>query len=175
MSEAVMRAPLGRRINVRLIIFAAVVLGLVGYPLYLYLESEITGGVRNVGGGYKEVDLKALSSFAFDQEHGTNNDVPRKWRDLNGQKVILFGEIWAPNSASPDLTDFELCYSIAKCCFSGPPQVQHFVKSRPAKGTVPYYSGLVKVKGTLYVDVKSGPGKVASVYQMDVEGVEPVM
>ena len=161
------------RINLRLVIFAAVLLVIVGYPLYLYLDSEFTGGIKDAGNGYTQVDLKAMSSFAFDQVHGTNNDVPKKWRDLDGKKVVLYGEMWAPDSAGDELDHFDLCYSIAKCCFSGPPQVQHFVKSRATKQALPFYSGLVKVSGTLHVDVKPAQDKVGSVYQLDVDNVEP--
>ena len=176
MTDAVAnKLPLSQRLNIRMIVFSAVVLLLVGHPVYLYVESEVTGGIKNVGGGYKEVDLKAMSSFSFDQVNGTLNDVPQKWRDLNGQKVVVFGEIWAPDAAGPDIPNFELVYSIQKCCFSGPPQIQHFVQSRVTKGAVPYLSGLVKVRGILHVDVKPGEGKIASVYQLDVESVEPVM
>lgn len=164
-----------QRINLRLVVFIAIIAAPVAWALYTFVRSEITHGIEDVGGGYKQVDLKAMSSFPFDQVHGTIEDIPKIWRDLDGQKVILYGEIWAPDSASPDLDHFDLCYSIAKCCFSGPPQVQHFVKSRVIRGTVPYYSGLVKVRGTLHVDVKQGEGKVASIYQLDVESVEPVM
>jgi hypothetical protein len=74
----------------------------------------------------------------------------------------------------PRISNFDLCYSIAKCCFNGPPQVQHFVKSTVVNGKkVPYYDGLVRVTGTLHVNVKTDElGKVASVYQLDVERVD---
>ena len=109
-----------------------------------------------------------------DQTDGKVTDVPPQWRALDGKRVQLEGEMWAPNSASPKIPTFDLCYSIAKCCFNGPPQVQHFVKSTVVEnGRVPYYSGLVKVTGVLHVDVKKSPeGKVGSVYQLDVERVE---
>jgi hypothetical protein len=94
---------------------------------------------------------------------------------LDGKKVVLYGEMWAPDSASPDLDHFELCYSRAKCCFSGPPLVQHFVKSKAMKGTVEYDGGLVKVKGILHVNIIPGVEKIASIYQLQVESVEPVM
>jgi len=173
MSSVAVKVPLRERINIRMIVFAAVVLLMVGFPMYIYLDAELTGGVEDVGNGYKRVDLKAISLFSFDQINGRIDDVPKPWRALDGQKVVMYGEIWAPDSASPDLTHFDLCYSIAKCCFSGPPQVQHFVKSKTVNGTVPYYNNLVKVTGTMHVKVVPGPEKVASVYQLDVERVEP--
>jgi hypothetical protein len=148
---------------------------LIGVPTYWYLDAAITGGVKDVGGGYKEVDLKAMSNFIFDQTSGTINDVPEKWRKLDGQKVILYGEMWQPYQAGDSVGGFELVYSIAKCCFSGPPQVQHFVKATVVDGKkVGYYDGLVKVTGTLHVDVKKANGKVERVYELDVENVEPV-
>jgi len=165
------------RINFRMIIFAAVVALLVGFPVYVYLESAITGGIKNVGNGFKEVDLKAMSSFPFDQSHGTIEDIPKKWRDLDGQKVVVYGEMWQPMEAGDGrVKNFDLCYSIAKCCFSGPPQVQHFVKSNVKDGKNVYaYPNLVKVVGTLHVNVvydKEG-GKVSQVYQLDVEDIQP--
>src|SRR5437868_14391585 len=91
--------PRVRRINLRMITFAAVVLFLIGYPVYIYLDSAITGGVKNIGGGVKQVDLKAMSDFVFDQQAGTRDDIPKKWRDLEGQKVVLYGELWNSLSA----------------------------------------------------------------------------
>jgi hypothetical protein len=174
MPDTATKTPILERINLRLIVFAAVVLTIIGYPAYVFIKAEVTGGVEDAGGGYKLVDLKAMSLFDFDQSHGQLEDIPKRWRELDGQKVILCGEIAPGSSAGPLVNQFSLCYSVAKCCFQGPPQVQHFVNSRPIKGAVPWYSGLVKVKGTLHIDVKQGEGKIDSIYQMDVESVEPM-
>ena len=115
-----------------------------------------------------------MSTFAFDQANGTIGDVPEKWRQLDGKKVILYGEMWEPQGAGPTVSDFQLVYSIAKCCFSGPPQIQHFVHSRAMPDAkLGYYEGTVEVKGVLHVDVKKDQGRVASVYQLDVESIEP--
>jgi hypothetical protein len=90
--------------------------------------------------------------------------------------VILYGEIAPTTFASRSLNQFDLVYSVQKCCFSGQPQIQHFIQSQMKDGgQAPYYSGLVKAKGTLHVDVKHDQGKVASVYQFEVESLEPVM
>lgn len=173
--ETAANVPLSERINFRMIGFALVVLLLVGYPAYIYIESIATGGIRHRGDGYVEVDLKAMSSFPFDQVSGRLEDIPQKWRDLDGKKVVLYGEMWSPTFAGPSVDQFELVYSIQKCCFSGPPQIQHFVQSKVVNNAqVPYLSGLVEVTGTLHVDVKQGDGKVLSVYQLDVEEVKPV-
>lgn len=168
------KPPFRQRINVRMILLAGVVLLLIGYPTYYYLDIVLTGGVKNIGNGMKQVDLKAMSSFPFDQNNGSVNDVPKQWRDLDGQKVVLYGEMWQPSSAGDKLDNFELVYSIAKCCFSGPPQIQHFVHSKVNdNGKADYYDGLVKVVGTLHVDVKRDKDKVVSIYQLSVDSVEP--
>jgi hypothetical protein len=166
--------PLSRRVNFRMIIFAAVVLLLIGTPVYIYLDSALSGGIHRHG-DVTEVDLKAMSNFPFDQTNGTINDIPKQWRDLDGKRVQVTGEIYAPDSASNDLDHFDLVYSIAKCCFSGPPQIQHFVHSKVKDGgTVPYYNGLVQVVGILKVDVQKDPktGKVSQVYALDVENLK---
>jgi hypothetical protein len=166
------------RITPQMIIFAVLVLGVIGGIVYTYLDSALSGGIKDVGGGFKQVDLKAMSTFSFDQQNGTIDDVPQKWRELDGQKVIFYGEIWQPLSAgNGQMSSFDLCYSIADCCFSGPPQVQHFVKckvepDRPAN----YYQNLVKVTGTLRVDVQrdAEANKISQVFALDVTSVEPV-
>jgi hypothetical protein len=173
--ESAVKIPLSERINIRVLIFILIVAAIPGYILYIMIDAQVTGGIKNAGGGYKFVDLKAMSSFELDQNSGVITDVPQKWRDLDGQKVILHGEMWQPTSANNEVAGFDLCYSIAKCCFSGPPKVQHFVKSKVQQGkSVGYYDGQVEVKGKLHVDVKNDAGKLTSVYQLDVESVEPV-
>ena len=168
------KPPLRERINMRMLLFAGVMLLLIGYPTYYYLDIALTGGVKDLGNGYKQVDLRAMSTFPFDQNNGTINDVPEQWRALNGQKVVLYGEMWQPTSAGDKVDTFELVYSIAKCCLSGPPQIQHFVHSRVNQGgQADYYNGLVKVTGTLNVNVVKDEGKVVSVYQLHVDTVEP--
>jgi hypothetical protein len=175
--ETAIRVPLSERINFRLIGFGMAMLLLLGYPMYIYLESAITGGVRDIGNGVKFVDLKAMSSFPFDGTNGKIDDVPERWRELNGQKVLLEGEMWAPNAAGAYVPEFELVYSIAKCCFSGPPQIQHFVHATPTNGQpLPFYSGLVRVWGTLKVEVTRDEeaNRVTRVYHLSVEKIEPV-
>jgi hypothetical protein len=168
------KVPLSERVNIRMIVFAAVVLLLIGTPVYIYLDSTLSGGIH-VEGNLARVDLKAMSNFPFDQTNGTIDDVPKQWRDLNGKRVELQGEIYAPQSAGDSVARFDLVYSIAKCCMVGAPQVQHFVHSRVKDGgAVPYYNGLVSVVGVLKVDVKQDAGKVSQVYALDVEDVKPL-
>ncbi len=169
------KVPLSQRINARMLIFGLVMLMPIGYIVYDFLDSVITGGIKDIGNGFKLVDLKAMSNFPLNQINGKQEDIPQKWRDLDGQKVVLYGEMWQPYSASNDnVAGFDLCYSIAKCCFNGPPQVQHFVRSRVVPGkSLSYYPNLVKVTGTLHVHLEQEAGRVSSVYQLDVVDIEP--
>jgi hypothetical protein len=167
------KVPLRERINFRLFAFLAIAIALVGMPIYWYLDTAISGGIKDRG-DYVEVDLKSMSTFAFDQTNGKLEDVPGKWRALNGKKIQVVGEMWLGNSAGDQVQQFDLVYSIAKCCFSGPPQIQHFVQARGRNGkAMPYMPGLVRVTGTLHVNVKRGAQGVESVYQLTVDSIEP--
>lgn len=159
--------------NWRMALFVAICLYLIGYPTYLYLDSVITGGISRHG-DLIVVDLKSMSDFEMNQIDGTSADIPERFRDLEGKRVMLGGEMWVPNNAAGELGKFDLVYSISKCCFSGPPKIQHFVKATVAQGRrVEYHEGLVNVLGTLHVGVQSSEGRVQSVYRVDVERVDP--
>lgn len=179
--EASVKMPVGQRLNwgmvVRVGLIGGLVMALIGYALKVTYESVIQGGVVK-SGDYYEVELKAMSNFDMDQQAGTVADVPKLFRDLNGKKVVLVGEV-APvgNTAGDKVSRFTLCYSVAKCCFGGPPKVQHFVACRtPAGKPVTNYVGgpPIKVLGMLHVNVINEGGAVSSVFQLDVERVEPV-
>ena len=172
-TPAPLKRPLFQRINFRMIFFGAVVLFLLGSPVYIFLSEKLTGGIRNRG-DYLEVDLKAMSSFEMDQVQATMNDIPAKWRALDGKRVALEGEIYQPFEAGGQVGGFELVYSIAKCCMSGPPKVQHFVHSKVEKGKkVAVYGGLVRVMGKLHVKLVREEDRVKSIYQLEVESIEP--
>jgi hypothetical protein len=164
------------RLNWRIVIFAGVMLFLVGWPLYTYVNETITGGIHDHG-SYKEVDLKAMSSFDMDQRSAELPDVPSQFRGLEGQDVLMTGEMWAPQSASDgSLGYFQLVYSKTKCCFSGPPLAQHFVDGNVVKGVQAFYYDIpVKVWGKLHVYMRRDKGGVIkSVYHVDVNKVEPI-
>ncbi len=165
--------PLRERFNFRILFFAAAVVLLVGYPLYIFVEESVTGGIRDRG-DYLEVNLKALSDFPFDATTGTIEDVPAEYRKLDGRKILVRGEMYDPRGAGQTVENFVLVYSIAKCCYSGPPKVQHWVQARATNDSINYYRGLVEVMGTLYVDLKREGGQVTQVYRMDVDSVTPV-
>lgn len=167
--ETAMNASVSRRPTPQMIVFAVVVVFLAGSFAWLFFQPD----VRVQSDGYTRIDLKAMSSFPFDQANGSIEDIPKIWREQNGKQVVLYGEMWQPQVAAGKISNFELVYSIAKCCFSGPPQIQHFVQAKVVPGkTVDYYDGLVKVTGTLRVNVIKGDGRVRSVYQLEVESVE---
>lgn len=164
--------PLRARINIRMIVFVAVMLTLLGFPLYWFINEKVTGGIHQAG-DYLEVNLKALGNFPFPQD-GTLADVPAKWRALDGKKVLLQGEVYCPNEAGDTMSRFELVYSIQACCFGGPPKVQERVFAQaPKEMRVPNLNyGFAKVYGTLHINAQSDAGAVTSLYTLDVEKVE---
>ena len=161
-------------INMRLV----VLLAFIGMPFlyfgYVIIDQAISGGIKDRG-SYLEVDLKTMGSFPFDSVQDDINNVPQKWRELDGKRVMLTGEMYAGGSAAPEVSEFQLVYSIQKCCFDGPPRVQErvFVKAPPGKA-VPFHWKPVRVTGTLHVDAKRSAEEVISVFELEVEKVEPV-
>ncbi len=165
------KKPWWDRLSVRGLMLVATVVFLFGYPTYLYMDSVITGGIVKRG-DLLVVDLKAMSSFEMDQDAGTNADIPLRYRQLDGKRVLLTGQMYEPDDAGGNVHTFTLVYSIANCCFNGPPKVQHFVQALVIPGhAAEYSSDLVDVVGTLHVGVQAGEGHVQSVYRIDVERV----
>jgi len=175
METTTYKPSLSERINIRMLIFFGVLAVLIGYPVYLYVDQVVTGGIKSHG-SYLEVDLKSMGNFAFDGNNGTVDDVPMKWRQLDGKRVLLTGEVWAPNEAGDKMHKFELVYSIAKCCFGGPPRVQERVFAVvPPNMDVPNMTySFAKVTGTLHVKINKDGGAITTVYVLDVDKVEPM-
>ncbi|MDP9174933.1 MAG: hypothetical protein M3O30_13875 [Planctomycetota bacterium] len=170
------REPWTQRVNWRIVIFAAVVILPIAGMFYVWVNETITGGIHNFG-SYSEVDLKAMSTFDMDQTNATKQDIPEKWRQLEGKSVMMIGEMWAPKDAGDGkLSYFQLVYSKTKCCFSGPPLAQHFVDGNVNKGVNSYYYDTpVKVWGKLHVYIRKDPdGVIKSIYHVDVDKVEPL-
>lgn len=171
------------RINFRIIVFVGVVLGLLGIPIYIWADAALSGGVKQRG-EFLDVDLKAISTFEFDQKYGRLEDVPEKWRALDGKKVILRGEI-APNSfvIQGIHPRFELVYSVSKCCLSGPIKIQHFVQAKVPPEHLQvlqrfaneYVDGAIEVRGTLNVNVtRDENDKITGVYHVLVDDIRPL-
>lgn len=175
MSTMTPTIPLRERFNFRILTFIGIFAFLLGVPLYLALDSVISGGVKKVGDVY-EVDLKAMSTFPFDQQNGRIEDVPAKWRELNDKTIEMRGEL-APGTYSAVGLDakFDLVYSVAKCCFTGEPQIQHFIKvSLPPNAKANVRSdGTIVVRGKLRVDVTRDPEtqKINGVYHVVADEV----
>jgi hypothetical protein len=172
------KVPFSHRINLRMVIFFAVILIPIGYVVYLFADTWLTHGIWDARderfGSYKKVDLKAISMFQLNQISATDADIPPEYRALDGKRVMLVGEQYLTRSGRGSQPEFDLVYSIAKCCFNGPPQIQHFVKCKALPGkNIDTYVGLVRAVGILHVGVQIENGRVASVYRMDVESVEP--
>jgi hypothetical protein len=171
----------GKRVNwsmmVRVGLVVAAIALLVGYALKVTYESVIRGGVVQTGDHFK-VELRQMSGFDMDQVGGTVADVPKQFRELDGKKVILEGEIAPGGDLSDKVSVFSICYSVQNCCYGGPPQAQHFVLCKTPPGrTVRNYMGRpggVRVSGTLHVNVIKEGGKIQSVFQMDLDRVEPI-
>jgi hypothetical protein len=173
---AVPKASFFQRINYRVVLLAGVALLIIGGPFFVWARDALSGGIINHG-QYLEVNLKAMSTFDMDQTNGRITDVPNKFRDLEGKRVALIGEMWAPKDAGDgSLNYFQLVYSKTKCCFSGPPLAQHFVDGNVLPGANAYYdpNGMVRVWGTLHVKLRrdADSGVIKSVYAVDVDKVE---
>lgn len=160
--------------NARIFLFALVALALIAFPAYVFIDEKLSGGIKPHG-DVLQVNLKAMSTFDFDQQDGKLQDVPQKWRDLDGKRIEVEGEMYQPAEAGGRIAAFDLVYSIANCCFTSAPQIQHFVKARVKDGAeVDMYSGLVRVVGTLHVKVVKSEGKIVQVYALEVESVKKV-
>jgi hypothetical protein len=164
------------RINYRMITIIVVFSFLVGYPVFTFVKAQMNHGVEHDGDLYR-VDLKAMGNFAFDDVNGTIANVPKQFRDLNGKKVALEGFMWNGSTSGDQVSEFQFVYNITKCCFNGPPRVQERIFAFvPEKADVNYYGySECRLIGTLHVKVqKDDGGKVASVYTIDVNRVEPL-
>ncbi len=158
----------------RLPLLLVVVAAPFAYFGYAAIDYAAFGGIHQEK-DLAEVDLKSLGYFQLDGKLGTLSDVPSKWRSLDGKRVALEGSMYDPNSAGRS-RDFEFVYSIAKCCFNGPPLVQERVFAHAPSGhTVPFYSAECRLIGKLKVNVDNPTGSlVDSVYTIDVEKIEPL-
>ena len=155
----------------QVLIVALVIAAPLAWVVYTFATLSLGGGIEQVG-DFKRVDLKSMGNFPFDDVIGTEKDVPDIYHKLDGQKVLLIGQMYSDFAAASRVDRFQLVYSIQNCCFNGPPKVQERVFAHTPKGkTVPIADGLAKVYGTLHVRTQRENGKVVSLYDMDVERV----
>jgi hypothetical protein len=159
--------PARSKITLRLFLFIAVIASPFIWATYAGARLLLNGGIEDMG-SYKKVDLKALGYFNFDNMTGTIENVPARYRNLDGQKVALEGFMYLQNGAAR-LHHFEFVFNRQICCFRGPPLVQErvFVHSQVA---LPYVDGECRIVGTLHVRIeKNEVGTITSVYTMDVD------
>jgi hypothetical protein len=162
------------RISLRLVLLLALVAAPFVYFGYVIIDQSLHGGVTDHG-TYFDVDLKSLGYFPFNADTDGIDNVPAQWRQLDGKRVALQGEMYSPTGAGDNVDAFELVYSIQKCCFNGPPRVQERVFAHAAKNaTVHYYPQIVRVVGTLHVKAeRNEAGTIQRLYTLDVESVDP--
>lgn len=171
--------PLRERVNFRMIAFLALAAGPFLAVFYLFVTPLITGGITRSGDHF-QVDLKMLGNFPFNQEAGTIDEVPQRYRELDGKRVALRGFMFSPTSASGRGTEFQFVYDVNKCCFGGVPQVQERVFARvpPGRKDVEIYSqyDLADLVGVLHVDVvrDKETGVPLKVFTLDVESARRV-
>ena len=159
--------------QLRKVILTIVSLYLLAVLVFQGMTGSFSHGIHKQGDLYS-VDLRAMSDFKLDQIHGRDEDIPKAFRELDGKRVVLKGQMWSPNVSAGKVNRFDLVYSISSCCFSGPPLVQHFVHATaPDAMPVAIATGLVNVTGRLHVGVEREKGGLTSVYRIEVEQVEP--
>lgn len=169
---------LRERVNMRLVVFVGVFALIFGFIAWTWLEATLTGGIKHAG-DHVEVDLKAMSSFPMNQQTGTINDVPPEFRALDGKTVVLVGE-QAPGATQTDgmARKFDLVYSVQNCCYTGDPQIQHFVHiTVPPEAAIKVGSGrMLRVKGVLKVDVTRDAelNKITGVYHVTASEIESI-
>jgi hypothetical protein len=166
-----------RRFTVRLTVFLVLVLGAVLGAIYLIAGFKDVDRRRDERGEYSVVDLKSLGFFELDVFRGKLDDIPAKWRALDGQRVLLTGQWYPIDEQGPAFTRFQLVYSITNCCFNGPPRAQERVfvfLPRGVSAELPGGGALINVLGTLKVQIKrDATGKISGVYTMDAERITP--
>ena len=72
--DSSIKMPLSQRINFRVLLFVGLILLLIGAPFYIYIDSVLSGGIKNRG-DFLEVDLKAMSKPAL--PFGDGHSSPR--------------------------------------------------------------------------------------------------
>jgi hypothetical protein len=133
----------------------------------------VRGGFR--GPRYIAVDLKYLGWFVLDPRLGVTSDVPLIFRELDGQRVSLAGEVIGGDPSSLP-TDFQLLYSNVHGHSPPPPVQERMFATIPAGSRVKLPAdGYWNVSGILRVKLKRAvTGDIVEVFHLDVERIDPV-
>src|ERR1700677_1227147 len=76
------------------------------YPMYDLIDQAITHGISQRG-DLLVVNMKAMSNFNLDPMNGNTTDIPLPYRQLDGKRVMLAGEMWVATSAGGPLDQFQ--------------------------------------------------------------------
>jgi len=156
--------PTRLKINFRLSLFIAVIPALFIWALYAGADMLLSRGSESINGPRK-VSLEALGDFNFDGDRGAIDDVPARYRKLDGQRVTLEGFMFS-RSGRARVHDFEL---VGPYEFHGPPLVQQRVFVHSAV-ELPHIDGECRVVGTLHVRIlKNEIGTITSLFTMDLD------
>jgi hypothetical protein len=141
---------------------------LVGFLIYKIVTSQ--HGFETQGQVY-QVDLKQLGEFQFDDLTGTINDIPPRFRDLDGRQIALEGFIFPLTAESNKIRDFQFVYNVQS---HSPPRVQQRVFCHVVDGTIDAFTDEVRITGTFHIPLNKDKdtGKIVTVYTMDVNRVE---
>jgi hypothetical protein len=113
----------------------------------------------------------------MDANTATDQDIPEAQRELDGKRVVLRGEMWKPDGMTK-VKRFEVVYSIARCCVTSTPKIQHFLHATMVDGktTEGWAYQMIEVVGTLHVGIirDAASNKIKSVFRIDAESVKLV-
>jgi hypothetical protein len=167
--------PLRERVNLRMVLFFLAVSAVPLALAYSALDYFINQGI-NRSGEFLMVDLKAIGNFPFDQQDGKLEDVPKRYRELDGKKVKLQGYMWGHRSAGDRGSEFQFVYNVNECCFKGPPQVQERVYAYAKGKSLRLFSmsQFAEITGVLHVRLvrDEATGAIYSVYDLNVESTK---
>lgn len=124
---------------------------------------------------FHKIDLKEIADFDMDQDNGTIDDIPPRFRKLDGRDIVTYGQMWnATKRADGGLSYFQLVYSRTKWSFQGAPRSQDFVDCDvPPSVVVKFDPCEFKISGKLHVVLRRDPGGyLKSIYHIDVTSVE---
>jgi hypothetical protein len=101
---------------------------------------------------YHAIDLRTLRNFEFNEQTGTQTDVPEPIRKLDGKPVSVMGMMWSLQSTGPAVSQFQLVYNPQE---RRVPRVHERIFVRGNRGdSIKFYDEVVRVRGTLHVHIR---------------------
>lgn len=125
-----------------------------------------------VAGEVREMSLKELGNFDYDDHNGGN--IPADVKRLSGSIVRIRG-FMLPMDQATRITRFAVVPDLFSCCFGQPPQIHHTLLVTTPKGkAVRYFPDEIVVEGRLVVEEKKDvDGFILSVFEMEAHSVTP--